>query len=78
MCDYVAILVPLLTAVKFGRMSKKQREHVENEANFHKHRLSQMTGSSVGYDDVEKPNSPTSRNNNNGHGDHLNRWILFQ
>ena len=48
----------LFTAVKFGRMSKKQREKVEDEANFVKqNRLN-------GYD----PTSPTgmvSPNNNN-------------
>ena len=31
---------PFVVAVKFGRMSKKQRERVEDEANYHKRRVS--------------------------------------
>ncbi|ELU11015.1 hypothetical protein CAPTEDRAFT_176212 [Capitella teleta] len=48
-------------AVKFGRMSKKQRERVEDEANYHKQRL-------TGYPAMSPPlyeqTSPTNNNNN--------------
>ncbi len=57
---YVAYL---LLAVKFGRMSKKQRERVEDEANFHKSRLSvSIDGSPVQF------NSSPSPTNNNQYG----------
>ena len=32
-----------VVAVKFGRMSKKQREKVEDEANYHKQRLNGLS-----------------------------------
>lgn len=67
-----------LTAVKFGRMSKKQRERVEDEANFHKRRLTEMTGS-VHYDDMDKPLSPTNNNiaSSADTGNHVNRYTVF-
>ena len=63
----------LSAAVKFGRMSKKQRERVENEANFHKRRLSQQSPGNGCYDNVDKQ-VRTSDNNNSDHGDRLKRY----
>ena len=57
----------LLVAVKFGRMSKKQRERVEDEANFHKRQLSQVSTVNACHDDTQKSLSPTNNN-------HLNRY----
>ena len=46
------------SAVKFGRMSKKQREKVEDEANFHKrNRLNGMG------DGLYTNGTPTTNNN---------------
>jgi nuclear receptor subfamily 1 group F protein 4 len=39
----IAILILILTAVKFGRMSKKQREKVEDEVRFHRAQLRAQT-----------------------------------
>jgi hypothetical protein len=41
-CD-IAIYNWILTAVKFGRMSKKQREKVEDEVRFHRAQLRAQT-----------------------------------
>jgi len=55
-----------LLAVKFGRMSKKQREKVEDEAKYHKSRMSGLSS-----EDGESPRSTSicandsSTNNNN-------------
>jgi len=66
-----------VTAVKFGRMSKKQRERVEDEANFHKRRLSEVTPVSVCHDDVDKPGSPTNNNISGADtSDRLNRYVV--
>lgn len=62
----------LFLAVKFGRMSKKQRERVEDEANFHKRRLSQLMDGSVPAAYDEKSTSPT---NNNNEGELLQRYV---
>jgi len=66
------------SAVKFGRMSKKQRERVEDEANFHKRRLNDMTTTTMMSGTSEDADQPLrlTNNNNNGHADnnqHLNR-----
>lgn len=59
--DYLSLLL----AVKFGRMSKKQREKVEDEAKYHKSRMSGLS------EDGSSPRSTsicandTSTNNNN-------------
>jgi len=55
----------LFVAVKFGRMSKKQRERVEDEANFHKRRQNEMSTSNVCYVDADADRSPLSPSNNN-------------
>ena len=51
----------LITAVKFGRMSKKQREKVEDEVRFHKANQ-QRTGVSETSPDssIYEPATPTS------------------
>ncbi len=48
-----------IAAVKFGRMSKKQRERVEDEANFHKrNRMNGITEA------IPYPNGTPTTNNN--------------
>jgi len=65
-------------------MSKKQRERVEDEANFHKQRqrLGEITPTTTSggptiyrHEDMSRPmtNSPT---NNNVSSDHLNGYLL--
>ena len=46
-----------LVAVKFGRMSKKQREKVEDEANFHKR--NRLNGFDGPYNGAATPNNNT-------------------
>ena len=54
----------IFAAVKFGRMSKKQREKVEDEANFHKQRLNGF-GMVDGFPSLLDPNELSPTNNNN-------------
>ena len=68
----------LTVAVKFGRMSKKQRERVEDEANFHKQRLGQVSTSGVCYDDNnDKLISPTNNNDSADVDDGINRSCVL-
>jgi len=55
----------LREAVKFGRMSKKQREKVEDEANYHKRRLSRLSDDLPTSPYHGAVGSPTNNNNNN-------------
>ena len=63
----------MTAAVKFGRMSKKQRERVEDEANYHKRRLSQLMDGSlpIPFSDDKLP----SLTNNNNEGEMLQRYV---
>jgi nuclear receptor subfamily 1 group F protein 4 len=40
---HTVVLILMLIAVKFGRMSKKQREKVEDEVRFHRAQLRAQT-----------------------------------
>ena len=66
-------------AVKFGRMSKKQRERVEDEANFHKQRqrLSEITPTTAsgGSASIHRHDDISSSTNNIS-SDHLNGYLL--
>ncbi|OAF66556.1 hypothetical protein A3Q56_05704 [Intoshia linei] len=52
-------------AVKFGRMSKKQRERVEDEANYHKRRLIGALGHNEMDEDLKNPTNMQNRYNPN-------------
>ncbi|XP_041356362.1 probable nuclear hormone receptor HR3 isoform X2 [Gigantopelta aegis] len=58
-------------AVKFGRMSKKQREKVEDEANLIK------TGQVNGYDPLASPPFPHLVNNNNNNNNNNNGFVTL-
>ena len=67
--------VMMFTAVKFGRMSKKQRERVEDEANFHKQRLGLIPDTPSLTLDSGK-SSPSPGNNNNESKDSIMRYEI--
>ena len=52
----------LLTAVKFGRMSRQQREKVVGEAKFHRQNSGGGGGGAGGGTDPELSTSPTNNN----------------
>jgi hypothetical protein len=66
-CCYVDV------AVKFGRMSKKQRERVEDEANFHKQQMNMLMDGSMPPPPVYNGDKSPSPTNNNNEGKLLQR-----